>query len=275
MDITYDLESITPLTVANTTGEGRGNAGGLSLRNFCIVIDSTMYVKTGKLLRKNLEIQFEVPVKYLILTHYHADHTLGMAPFKDIPIISSELTSKVMLSEETKSRYEVFIKDLAKEGPIGEDIEYILPSLLFSNKLTIQDDDLHVEIYHTGGHTAGSSFVNVPHEKVVFAGDLLFENTFPYAGDPTCDPELLIKALKKMQDINADIYIPGHGPIMKGASSLDRHIKFYHDLRDIIKDAIKDNTVADKINIPDTFGEPDAGRKSMTANHWLNFYKNK
>ncbi|MHA2009727.1 MAG: MBL fold metallo-hydrolase [Promethearchaeota archaeon] len=275
MAISYELESITPLTVANTTGEGRGNAGGLSLRNFCVAIDSTMYVKTAELQRKNLEKKFGVPVKYLVLTHYHGDHIFGLKVFKDIPILSSELTSKVMLNNETMSRYEVFIKDLAKEGPIGEGIEYIVPTLLFTKKVIIQDDDLHIEIYHTGGHTAGSSFVSFPHEKVVFAGDLIFENTFPYAGDPTCNPELLIEALKNMRDIDAEIYIPGHGPIMKKASSLDRHIQFYHELRDIIKDALKDNTAAENINVPITFGEPDEGRKTMTVNTWLNFYKNK
>ena len=275
MDITYDLESITSLTVANTTGEGRGNAGGIALRNFCIAIDSTMYVKTGEIMRQNLKNHFGVPVKYLVLSHYHGDHIFGLDVFKDICILSSEMTSKIMLNEETKTRYNAFIKELAKEGPIGEGIEYILPSLLFNNSLKIQDKDLYIEIFHTGGHTAGSSFISFPHEKVVFAGDLIFENTFPYAGDPTCDPELLINALKKMRDINADIYIPGHGPIMKGASSLDRHIKFYKDFRNTIKDAIKDDIGVQKISIPDTFGEPDEGRKNMTVNHWLNFYKNK
>jgi len=275
MDITYDLESITPLTVANTTGEGRGNAGGIALRNFCIAIDSTMYVKTGELLLRNLESKFDVPVRYLIITHYHGDHIFGIKPFKDRCVLSSELTSKIMTNDETKTRYAEFIKDVAKEGPIGEGIEYIVPTLLFKDKLTIQDEDLYLKIYHTGGHTAGSSFISFPHEKVVFAGDLIFENTFPYAGDPTCDPELLINALKKMQEINADIYIPGHGPIMKGASSLDRHIKFYNEFRNIVKDAIRDKTTAEKVSIPDTFGEPDEGRKSMTVNHWLNFYKNK
>ena len=275
MTIIYDLELITSLTVAQTTGEGRGNVGAVCLKNFCIAIDSTMYVKTGELMRKNLEEQFGVPVRYLVLTHYHGDHIFGLKAFKDVCILSSETTSKIMLNDETKTRYSAFIKELAKEGPIGEGIEYILPSLLFNNNIKIQDEDLYIEIFHTGGHTAGSSFISFPHEKVVFAGDLIFENTFPYAGDPTCNPELLIKALEKMQKINADTYVPGHGPIMKGASSLDRHIKFYHELRDNIKDAIKDNIAVEKINIPDTFGEPDAGRKSMTVNHWLNFYKNK
>ena len=275
MSIKYDLESITSQTVANTTGEGRGNAGGLSLRNFCIVIDSTMYVKTGELLRKNLESQFGVPVKYLVLTHYHGDHIFGLKPFKDICILSSELTSNIMTNDETKTRYAGFIKGLENEGPLGEGIEYILPTLLFKDQVTIQDEDLHIKIYYTGGHTAGSSFISFPHEKVVFAGDLIFENTFPYAGDPTCNPELLIKALEKMKNIKADIYIPGHGPILKGADSLERHIKFYKDLRNIIKEALNDNLDAANVSVPDVFGEPDAGRKSMTVNHWLNFYKNK
>ena len=275
MTITYDLEPITSLTVAQTTGEGRGNVGAVSLRNFCIAIDSTMYVKTGELMRKNLEVQFGVPVRYLVLTHYHGDHIFGLKAFKDVCILSSETTSKIMLNDETKTRYSAFIKELAKEGSIGEGIEYILPSLLFNNSIKIQDEDLYIEIFHTGGHTAGSSFISFPHEKVVFAGDLIFENTFPYAGDPTCNPELLIKALEKMQNIKADVYVPGHGPILKGASALDRHIKFYKDLRNIIKGAINDNIEATKISVPDVFGDPDEGRKNMTVNTWLNFYKNK
>ncbi|KKM92329.1 hypothetical protein LCGC14_1219520 [marine sediment metagenome] len=75
-----------------------------------------------------------------------------------------------------------------------------------------------------------------------------------------------------MQDVKADVYVPGHGPILKGASALDRHIKFYKDLRNIIKDAINDNIEATKISVPDTFGEPDEGRKNMTVETWLKFY---
>jgi cyclase len=274
MDFSYELESITSHTVANTTGEGRGNAGGIALRNFSIVIDSTMYVKTAEIFRKNLEKYFGIPAKFLVITHYHGDHIFGIKSFKDLCVLSSEMTSKIMLSEGTSSRYALFIKDLAKEGPIGEDIEYVVPTLLFKSKLTIQDEDLYIDIFHTGGHTAGSSFVNFPYEKVIFAGDLIFENTFPYAGDPTCNPELIINALEKMQSLKADFYVPGHGPILKGVNALDRHIKFYKDLRNIIKDAIKDKLNPADVSVPDVFGEPDAGRKDMTVNTCLNFYKN-
>jgi hypothetical protein len=62
---------------------------------------------------------------------------------------------------------------------------------------------------------------------------------------------------------------------MKGSKSLERHINFYEDLRNIIKDAINDDLDPAKVSVPDVFGEPDEGRKNMTVNTWLNFYKNK
>jgi len=88
MDVKYELERLTPLTVANTEGVGHGNVGAVSLRNFCIAIDSTVYVSTAELFRKNLEKTFGVPVKYLIITHYHGDHIFGIKPFRDLPVIS-------------------------------------------------------------------------------------------------------------------------------------------------------------------------------------------
>ena len=54
-----------------------------------------------------------------------------------------------------------------------------------------------------------------------------------------------------------------------------KSIKFYKDFRNTIKDAIKDDIGVQKISIPDTFGEPDEGRKNMTVNTWLSFYKTK
>ena len=90
MDLKYDLEVVTPHTVANTRGVGRGNAGAVSLRNFTIAIDSTIYAKTALLFRQNLEKHFNLPIKYLIFTHYHADHIFGIGPFSDVTTISSE-----------------------------------------------------------------------------------------------------------------------------------------------------------------------------------------
>ena len=57
-EIKYDLEIVSPHTVANTTGLGRGNVGAISLKNFVIAVDSTIYAKTAKIFRTNLENHF-------------------------------------------------------------------------------------------------------------------------------------------------------------------------------------------------------------------------
>jgi glyoxylase-like metal-dependent hydrolase (beta-lactamase superfamily II) len=275
MEITYELEDVTPLTVANVEGEGHGNVGALSLRNFAIAIDSTMYSVLAKEFRKNIEKRFNKPVKYLIITHYHGDHIFGINAFKDVCVLSSEATSMVMKSEDVNERYLEYIKELEKEDPLGKGIEYLLPTLLFKKSVIIQDEDLNIEVIHVGGHTIGSSYVYFPHERVLFAGDLIFENMFPYAGDESCNPDLWINSLETMYSLNPKYIVPGHGPLMEGKDSLKKHITFFKNLRKIIKDAIKDNLELTQIDIPNEFEVVNEELKPLTINRFLDFYKNK
>lgn len=271
--VSYELEMITSRTVANTEGIGRGNVGAISLNNFCIAIDSTMYVSTGDVFRTKLEEHFKVPVKFLIITHYHSDHTFGMKSFNDIVSISNIHVSENLQNPEISERYKGYVQELEKDDPLGKGIEFLLPTLLFTESVIINDENLSVEVNHVGGHTSGSSFIFFPEEKVLFAGDLIFEDKFPYAGDVTCDPEKWITAMKRMKALNPDFIIPGHGPVMKGSDKLDRHEKFFIDLRSIIKDAITDGLKPEEIEVPTTFDNVDPELKSLTVNHWLKYYK--
>lgn len=232
-----------------------------------------MYVSTGDVFRSKIETHFKAPVKFLIITHYHADHTFGMKSFKDLVSISSAQVSKNLQSIDVFERYNGYIIELEKEDPLGKGVEFILPNFLFTESLIIHDENLSVEINHVGGHTSGSSFVFFPEEKVLFAGDLIFEDKFPYAGDVTCDPEKWITAMKRMKALNPDFIIPGHGPVMKGSDKLDRHEKFFIDLRSIIKDAITDGLKQEEIEVPTTFDNVDPELKSLTVDHWLKYYK--
>jgi len=273
MDLKYELEPITPHTVANTTGVGRGNAGAVSLRNFTIAIDSTMYAKTAQIFRQNLEIQFDLPIKYLIFTHYHADHIFGIGAFNEIISISSEQMIKNMESEGIKKQYEMRVKEFPKQDPLAEGVEFKLPNIGFNERLIIMDEDLHVELLHLGGHTSGTSIIYFPHEKVIFAGDLIFANLFPYAGDPTCNPEQYIEAFETMKSLNAEIFIPGHGLVLKGKDSLEIYIKFFKDFQKSVKDAINDNVPPEKIEVPHKFQVFSADMEKRSVEHWYNFYK--
>ena len=273
MDLKYDLETVTPHTVANTKGVGRGNAGAVSLRNFTIVIDSTMYAKTAHLFRQNIEKHFDLPIKYLIFTHYHADHIFGIGAFSDIISISSEQMIKNMESEGIKKQYEMRVREFPKQDPLAEGVEFKLPNVGFNERLIIRDEDLHIELLHLGGHTSGTSIIYFPHEKVIFAGDLIFAKLFPYAGDTTCNPEQYIKAFEIMKSLDADIFIPGHGRVLKGKNSLDIYIKFFREFREAIKDGIRDNIAPKNIEVPHEFAIFSEDMKTSSINHWYHFYK--
>jgi len=106
-----------------------------------------------------------------------------------------------------------------------------------------------------------------------FAGDLIFANYFPYAGDPTCNPEKYIKALQIMKNLNAEFIIPGHGKALKGKNSLDIYIDFFKEFRKSIKNAIEDNIPLEKIDIPHKFEVFRDDMKKSSIEHWYNFFK--
>ncbi len=92
MDIDFDLEHFGNYSAAITDISEPiifANAGATVLRNFIVVIDPTYYPRTGRLLREKLEAHFDLPVKFLFLTHYHANHVFGAKAFKDITIFTS------------------------------------------------------------------------------------------------------------------------------------------------------------------------------------------
>ena len=76
-------EKISKHVYADTSGEGKGNIGAIELKNFTIVIDSTISKKTAQAFRTSLESQIKSPIQKLFITHYHADHVYGLQVFKD------------------------------------------------------------------------------------------------------------------------------------------------------------------------------------------------
>ncbi|MFW9905803.1 MAG: MBL fold metallo-hydrolase [Candidatus Thorarchaeota archaeon] len=223
-----------------------GNVGGVTLENFTVAIDTTGNLRGGKIFRKKLEEYYNLPIKYVILTHCHGDHINGRQAFRDVEFLISHYIPTA------KGRFQnpLFIKD----------------------RYSIQDGSYDVQIYHTGGHTVGSMFVHFAAEKIVFAGDLIFENLFPpFGGDPTCNPELWFKALEKIKKLKPNIIVPGHGRSLTGDKIIN-HISNLQKLRSSIKKAIKEKQKPSDIEISDYYGEFHPRWWSRTLPHWFSFY---
>lgn len=227
-----DFDFITPHVVVNTSGMGRsGNFGAISLNDFVIVIDSVRPVEVGELFRKKLESHFNKPLRYFILTHYHSDHRTGASVFKDCKLIISQRLAEIMPRSFKLKSWE---------------------AITFTKKYTIQDEDLKVQIYHVGGHTAGSSIVYFPYERAVFAGDIVFEN-YPwitYVGDKTCDLEEWLIGLEFMSKLEIDKIIPGHGPILSTKDELEKHIELFTKMKSFVIKSIKKEKTVDELDLP-------------------------
>ncbi len=158
-------------------------------------------------------------------------------------------------------------------GEWVDEVEFILPSLLFQERLDVLDPQTSVEFHHSGGHTSCSVFAYLPQEKVLFAGDLIFAGRFPYAGDPTGDPEHWLTALRVWSNYDIEYVIPGHGAL--GDSGLIREqLDFLEALKTNTLSAITAGKTPGEIDIPAPFSGEDKheGHVKSTLERWFNYY---
>ncbi len=240
-----ELESISPHVVKNVSISMAPNFGGIALKNFLVAVDGGVSHALAHEFRKKLENVFNLPVKYFILTHFHSDHRRGAVAFKDCKFVCSKKTVEIMPKSFDFTPYNV---------------------VTFENKHILEDQDYQVEIYHVGGHTAGSSFVYFPQDRIVFAGDIIFEQyvhiTFMGAKWNFDD---WIAALELMNTLAIDRIIPGHGPILSSKKELNKHLELYHTLRSVVKDAIKENKNVGTIELPKLEYIEEIKRKILNA----------
>jgi cyclase len=272
----FNLKAVSERTVA-VISELDFNAGGIALENFLVAVDATLFPATGRLLRVQMEKKFGLPVKYLFLTHYHGDHLWGIASFKDTTILASfPLVQNAIAEREIQQeRFEQWKeREPEKAHLIAEINTSFLPNVCFQKTLEIRDDDLVVKLYHCGGHTSCSAYAYFPQQKVLFAGDLIFAKSWPWTGDPSCDPERWISALQAILNQDFEKLVPGHGPIV-GKQEVRIHLDFFRKLREEIKATIEQGKGVENIEVPAFYEDntPEEWVRKDTLKCLFNYYK--
>lgn len=222
-------------------GQGAwSNAGIIDLGDNLLVFDSLSTPSAGEELRRQAESLTGKKVKYLINSHYHGDHVFGNQVFSDATIISTYVTEKLckeknkiegyekekqdmnqyllQLKSKIDSTEDIIIKtslinqyqEMSKVLDDLSQLQIVLPSMLFEEKLTITGSDKTVELYCLGGgHSPSDTFMYLPKEKIAFMGDLVTEDLHV----PIYDPEEFLNILKRVKQIDINIMVPGHGNI--------------------------------------------------------------
>jgi len=173
-----------------------------------IVVDTRVTPDEARKVKKAIRKQTELPVLYLINTHYHGDHVFGNQVFKDHhTIIAHENVRKALKAKFGKEHLD-FFKNLNIPGI--EETVVTPPNVIFKEKMDIWAGGYHLELIHMPGHTDGDLFIYIEVLKTIIAGDLISHRKIPDMRDASSIEDWM-KALNYMGDLNAEIYIPGHG----------------------------------------------------------------
>jgi cyclase len=192
---------------------GATDAGFIVEEGGVIVIDTLMTRSLADLLMAEVRKVTDAPVRYIVNTHWHGDHTFGNAVLPEVPILAHDTCRDDLLSEWGPHRK--FLGELYPAAVPGfDDLPAVPPNVTFSDKLTVHLGSRPIELLYYGkAHTRGDVVVYLPTEGVLFAGDIAFHKYIPNARDGY--PSAWLETAKKVEALDTGSIIPGHGGIGK------------------------------------------------------------
>jgi len=167
-----------------------------------IVVDTSLFPEKAEKIEKFAR-EIGGPVRYVVNTHYHPDHTFGNCAFKDAEIISSSKTKESMDKMDMDYIRRVW-------GDLADEYHISIPNITFEDEKVFQLCGVKIFLKRLGGHTPDSTIVFLEREGILIAGDLIFNG---YHAEITHDSDLdtWISALSTMRKMSPMFVVPGHG----------------------------------------------------------------
>ena len=192
------------------TAEGDPNTGVVIGDDAVMVIDTQATpVMAQDVIRRIREVT-DKPIKYVVMSHYHAVRVLGASAYGAQQVIASQDTYDLIVergTQDMKSEIERFPR-------LFRSVETIpgltWPTLTFTGKMTLWLGKLEVQLLQLGrGHTKGDTVVWLPQQKILFSGDLVEYGATPYAGDAYFQD--WPKTLDNLAALQPVALVPGRG----------------------------------------------------------------
>jgi glyoxylase-like metal-dependent hydrolase (beta-lactamase superfamily II) len=198
------------------TAEGDPNTGIVIGENAVMVIDTQATPVMAQDVIRHIRTVTDKPIRYVLLSHYHAVRVLGASGYAPEHIIASRDTYDLIVERgeaDMKSEIERFPRLFrAVESVPG----LTWPTMVFEKRLTLWLGTVEVDILQLGrGHTKGDTVVWLPQDRVLFSGDLVEYEATPYTGDAyladwphTLDAIAALKPLKLVPGRGASLQTP-------------------------------------------------------------------
>lgn len=217
------------------TAEGDPNSGVIIGEKFIMVSDATATPAMAQDLIKHIRTVSDKPIKYVLLTHYHAVRVLGASAYVAegaTEVIASRGTYELIVergAQDMQSEMERFPR-LFRGADSVPGLTW--PTLVIGDgkpgrqgALEVDLGDVKVSIWHPGpGHTRGDTIAWVEEEKVLFSGDLVEYEAGVYTGDAQL--EEWPATLEALRALKAEYIVPGRGEAMKGNADVNKALDY-------------------------------------------------
>ncbi|HEX6386874.1 MAG TPA: MBL fold metallo-hydrolase [Anaerolineae bacterium] len=214
-------------------------AGAVITEDGVILIDTLYFPEETKAIKEFLEDRQGYKIRYVINTHYHADHTQGTYLFPEARIVSHALCRRLL---DTIGREG--LAEAKSEAAVPDEVEIVLPDLVFEQgTLDIQMGGKTLRLYHMPGHSPDLINVLVIDNQILFASDNLMP--VPTIFDGSYND--LVRSLNTMLAMEPDSMVQGHGEvILRGEveTTIQSDLEYLRTIKEAVEEVISKGQTA-------------------------------
>lgn len=215
------LEVIAPGVYARTA-EGDPNIGAVEGEDFLVCFEALATPDAARVWLSQLREHTDKPIRYLVLSHYHAVRVLGASAFAADAVLAHEHTRELIV-ERGQADWDSEYGRMPRLFQQPETIPGLTwPTITFADRMTIElgGDRGQLQLQHPGrGHTAGDIVAWLPQQRILFAGDLVEAQAALYTGD-AYHREWAGSTLERLAELEATTLVGGRGDVVHGARAV-------------------------------------------------------
>ena len=196
------------------------------------VIDTCATEARTRRFLEHVESVTSAPIRVLVNTHHHGDHTHGNFLTHPAAIVAHDRCRDEMLAAGINHFPGVF----GDPSPDWGDLELAPPILTFADHMHVHTGDIAADLHYIGtpAHTTNDIVAWLPEQRTLFTGDLVFNGGTPFVLMGSVPGAL--DAIQRLRQFDADVIVPGHGPVCD-MSVLDRLAAYYEFVQHLAADA--------------------------------------
>ncbi|MBP7064299.1 MBL fold metallo-hydrolase [Ferrovibrio sp.] len=246
------------------TAQGDPNTGVIVGDDGVMVIDTQATPKMAGSVIEHIRRVTDKPIKYVVLSHYHAVRVLGAQAYGAEQVIASDATRSLIV-ERGKEDWDSEFGRFPRLFRAAETIPGLTwPSMTFPRKMSVYLGKRRVDLMHLGrGHTAGDIVAWVPDAGVMFSGDLVEYHSACYCGDAHFKD--WPKTLDAIGEFNARAIVPGRGDALVHADQVRDGLALTRDFLTTLYGSVSESA-AKGLSLKDAFDRANAAMAPRFGN---------